>query len=234
MHRSNSSAAVFEAVGFVHRQVGMRRRGWLLIFLLSVACVSTITWAVAESLAAPPARVMPGAIFSTDGSVQLPSSYRRWQHVGTRVKTSGNSVLDGSKIVVPQVMNAFVEPNAFEEFRRTGQWPEGTQIVKEFSTLKTGTDCNPTSFICSTPFGFGLFESSYDGLGMMVEDSTRFPAETGHWGYFSFETKGTGRFPTVSPLRSRGQCSACHEALAARSDYVFSSTHIGLQPGSLF
>ncbi len=234
MRRSSSGEVAFEAVGFVPRQVGRRQRGWLLIFLLSVAYVSIITGAVAESLVAPPARVTPGVIFATDGSVRLPSNYRRWQHVGTRVKTSGNSVLDGSKIGVPQVMNAFVEPNAFDEFRRTGQWPEGTQIVKEFSTLKTGTDCNPASFICSTPFGFGLFESSYDGLGMMVKDSTRFPAETGHWGYFSFETKGTGRFPAVSPLRSRGQCSACHEALAASSDYVFSSTHIGLLPGNFF
>jgi hypothetical protein len=201
--------------------------------MLLVACISTITRAATESPAAPPVQVASGAVFSPDGSVQLPSNYRRWQHVGTRVKTSGNSVLDGSKIGVPQVMNAFVEPNAFDEFRRTGQWPEGTRIVKEFSTLKTGTGCNPASFICSTPFGFGLFESSYDGLGMMVKDSTRFPADTGHWGYFSFETKGTGRFPTIAPLRPRAQCSACHEALASGSDYVFASTHIGLLPGNL-
>jgi hypothetical protein len=215
-------------------RVRRRSRAYGIANLLTVAFISTVSTATADTAAEQPDQRATTAIFTTDGAVRLPSDYRHWQHVGTRVKTSGNSVLDGSKIVVPQVMNAFVEPKAFDAFRRTGQWPEGTQIVKEFSTLKTGAGCDPSSFICSTPFGFGLFENSYDGLGMMVKDSGRFSAETGHWGYFSFETKGTGRFPTVSPVRPRGQCSACHEALARSSDYVFSSTHIGLLPGDSF
>jgi hypothetical protein len=172
------------------------------------------------------------ASFKQDGSVQLPTGYRQWQHVGTRVKTGGNSVLDGTRIVTPQVMNAYVEPGAFEAFRKTGAWPEGTQIVKDFSLIMTGKECDPASFICSTPYGLGLFESRFIGLGMMVKDSRRFGAETGHWGYFSFIADPSG-YPALSPARSREQCSSCHEKFAAATDYVFSNTHIGLLPENL-
>lgn len=210
-------------IGFANRGRG-RRLGAVLSMAIAVAAGSSVD-AQSSDVSAP-------AAFNQDGSLQLPTGYRRWQHVGARVKTSGNSVLDGSTIVVPQVMDAYVEPEAFEIYRTTGKWPEGTRIVKEFSSIKTGRDCSASTFICATPYGFGIFETRYIGLGMMVKDSRRFPAETGHWGYFSFLLEGQ-RYASVSPVRSRAQCSACHEALASGSDYVFAETHIGLLPENL-
>jgi hypothetical protein len=206
--------------------------GWRFGWALPIACAAVASWGTA---ARQPDIDAPGtspAVFNADGSLPLPTGYRRWQHVGVRVKTGGNSVLDGSTIVVPQVMNVYVEPKAFEVYRHTGKWPEGTRIVKEFSTIKTGRDCDTTTFSCATPYGLGIFEAGYIGMGVMVKDSRRFPAGTGHWGYFSFLLDGA-RYGSVSPVRSRAQCSACHEALAAGSDYVFSSTHIGLLPENL-
>jgi hypothetical protein len=204
----------------------------LHVCALSVICVAVASWGAAAQPAVVAAPAVSPAVFNGDDSVQLPTEYRRWQHVGARVKTGGNSVLDGSIIVIPQLMNAYVEPGAFDIYRTTGEWPEGTQIVKEFSSIKTGKDCSASSFICSTPYGFGVFENRFIGLGMMVKDSRRFPTETGHWGYFSFLLDGQ-RYASVSPVRARAQCSACHEAHAAATDYVFSVTHIGLLPENL-
>jgi hypothetical protein len=194
--------------------------------------IAAASWGAAAQPADVSAAAPLPAVFNKDGGVQLPTGYRRWQHVGARVKTGGNSVLDGSKIKIPQLMNAYVEPRAFDIYRATGEWPQGTQIVKEFSSIKTGKDCSVSSFICSTPYGFGIFETRFIGLGMMVKDSQRFPAETGHWGYFSFLLDGQ-HYASVSPVRARFQCSSCHEALAAATDYVFSDTHIGLLPENL-
>jgi Cytochrome P460 len=205
---------------------------WRLGMVLPMACAAAASWGAATPPSNDGAPATSPALFNEDGSLQLPTGYRRWHHVGARVKTSGNSVLDGSKIVVPQLMNAYVEPAAFEIYRTIGKWPEGTRIVKEFSTIRTGQGCDTNSFICSTPYGFGVFEARFIGLGMMVKDSRRFPAETGHWGYFSFLLEGE-HYGSVSPVRSRAQCSACHEAHAAASDYVFSNTHIGLLPENL-
>jgi hypothetical protein len=197
-----------------------------------IVCIAVASWGAAAQAADVSAPTVLPAVFNGDGSVQLPTGYRRWQHVGARVKTGGNSVLDGSKIVIPQVMNAYVEPGAFDIYRTTGKWPEGSQIVKDFSSIETGKDCGASSFICSTPYGLGIFETRFIGLGMMVKDSRRFPAQTGHWGYFSFLLDGQ-HYASVSPVRARSQCSSCHEANASATDYVFSVTHIGLLPENL-
>jgi hypothetical protein len=63
------------------------------------------------------------AAFQSDGSVRLPSAYRQWVHVGTRVKVGGKNILDGEDLKTPQILNAFVEPVALASFQLTGKWP---------------------------------------------------------------------------------------------------------------
>jgi len=167
------------------------------------------------------------AVFVTDGSLQLPTGYRRWEHVGTRIKADGRSVLDGTPIVTPQVMDAYIEPSAFESYQRSGQWPDGTQIIKEISVIRTGTGCDKTTLVCSTEFGTGIFEAAYAGIGMMVKDRNRFPNSAGNWGYFSFVTTGASPQRTAT-VRPHDQCASCHERLASTTDFVFSASHIGL------
>ncbi len=108
------------------------------------------------------------AVFEQVGNVRLPVGYRRWEHVGTRIKADGFSVLDGSKITTPQVMDAYVEPSAYEVFEKTGKWPDGTQLIKEYSLIENGTNCSATNFVCSTVFGRGIFEDHYAGMGMIL------------------------------------------------------------------
>ena len=109
----------------------------------------------------------------------------------------------------------------------TGTWPEGTQIVKEFSAVKTGRQCDDKTDICTTDLGVGQFETGYVGLGLMVKDSRRFPTAPGHWGYFHFGHKPLPFSPTAQ-LLPESQCSACHVQLASASDYVITRAHIGL------
>jgi hypothetical protein len=204
---------------------------FLSLLLASIVVISFAVFAKAEAPITSPSAI--AAHVDASGNVQLPTGYRRWQHVGTRVKTGGNSVLDGTKIVVPQVMDAFVEPTAFDTYKRTGLWPDGTQIVKEFATIQTGKGCDDTTHICNTPYGLGIFETGrYQGLGMMIKDRKRFPAESGYWGYFRFLPSGQSYTQVSAPL-PRDQCSGCHEVNARATDFVFSTTHIGLLPDNL-
>ena len=78
------------------------------------------------------------ASFDADGSLGLPQGYRHWVHVGTRLKPIGINILDGLPTKTPEIFNAYVEPHAFTLFRKTGRWPDGTQIVKEFSAERIG------------------------------------------------------------------------------------------------
>ena len=181
-----------------------------------------------QSESASPVR---SAVFEEDGSLRLPAGYRQWEHVGTRIKPDGRSVLDGSQITTPQVMDTYIAPAAFNSFKKNGIWPDGTQIVKEISLIKTGKDCDKNTFVCSTSFGSGIFQASYIGMGMMVKDSKRFPSAPGNWGYFAFRSNGS-MYQATATVRPQQQCASCHMRLSSNTDYVFSSTHIGLLPGN--
>jgi Cytochrome P460 len=201
--------------------------------VLLVMIVTTGGWARKQAPASQPdsgSSIRP-AVFEKDGSLHLPDGYRQWQHVGTRIKPDGRSVLDGSQITTPQVMDTYVAPAAFDSFKKTGTWPDGTQIVKEISLIKTGKDCEKNTFVCSTPFGSGIFQASYIGMGMMVKDSKRFPSQPGNWGYFAFRSTGS-IYQATATVRPQQQCAFCHMRLASNTDYVFSITHIGLSPGN--
>jgi hypothetical protein len=128
----------------------------------------------------------PRASFAVSGDVGLSSDFKRWEHVGTRVKTSGQSVLDRSVVVTPKMMAIYVEPSAFAEYKKTGKWPDGIQIVKELGLIKIGDDCDKVTFTCSTPADAGIFKDHFIGVRMMVKDGKRFPAAPGNWVTFAF------------------------------------------------
>jgi hypothetical protein len=207
-----------------------RRMGMALgAFAVLLVIVTTGARAGKQELAPKLDSASPirSAVFDKDGSLHLPDGYRQWEHVGTRIKPDGRSVLDGSQITTPQVMDTYVAPAAFDFFKRNGAWPDGTQIVKEISIIKTGKDCDTNTFVCSTSFGSGIFQASYIGMGMMVKDSKRFASAPGNWGYFAFRSNGS-IYQATATVRPQQQCASCHIRLSSNTDYVFSRTHIGL------
>jgi hypothetical protein len=135
--------------------------------------------------------------------------------------------LDGSVLTTPQVMNAYVEPSALQVYEKTGSWPDGTQIVKEFSEIRTGKDCDTGTRICTSALGSGIFEIGFSGLATMVKDKKHFPKEAGNWAYFGF---GHQPPPYQQTARAfpREQCAGCHIKNASDTGYVFSRAHIGL------
>ena len=167
------------------------------------------------------------ALFDPDGRVNLPVGYRRWVHIGTRLKPIGINILDGLPTKTPEIFNAYVEPGAFAAFEATGRWPDGAQIVKEFSAVEVGAGCDAATMLCATPLGSGIFETGFMGLGMMVKDATRFADGKGNWGYFSFGHRPPP-YDGTAARRPAGACEACHVTLASDSDYVISRAHIGL------
>jgi hypothetical protein len=179
-----------------------------------------------------PAQAQSGTVlrahFNSNGEALLPQGYRQWVHVGTRDNALGKtSILDGKPTTTPEVLDAYVEPHAFAAYQKTGKWPDGSQMVKEFAAVRTGASCQEGTYLCTTEYGEGIFETGYIGLGMMVKDEKRFPSAPGHWAFFSFGHKPPP-YDSVSPVRSASQCQSCHIRLASDTDFVISRAHIGL------
>ena len=167
------------------------------------------------------------ARFTQDGSAMRPAGWRQWVHVGTRYKPIGPNILDQKVTKTPEILNAYVEPSAMLVYQQTGRWAEGAQIIKEFTAVQVGLGCDPKTFICSTKFGDGIYESGFIGLGFMVKDAARFPYNPGHWGYFSFGHQPPPYLPIAKPTTT---CITCHVKLASDTDYVISQAHVGLDP----
>jgi hypothetical protein len=198
------------------------------LFTLFAAAVLVIAALSASSKDPTVAR----ASFNTDGTLNLPVNYRQWSHVGTSFKLSGINVLDLSPIKSPELLHAYVEPSAMGRFQATAVWPDGTQIVKEYSAIRTGDGCDLQTHVCDTSFGKGIYEAKYDGLAMMVKDSERFPDAPGNWAYVSFGHKAPP-YASAAMVLPKKRCQFCHQKLAADSDYVVSRAHIGLKYNSL-
>lgn len=168
------------------------------------------------------------AMFVKSDEVVLPTDYRGWVHVGTFIKESGINVFDKSKVVIPIIGNTYIEPTAYKYFVEKGEWPEGTQIVKEFSQILDNGNCNKISHVCNTNLGPGIFQDKYTGFGYMIKDKKRFPNQAGNWAFFT-----TGNiappYPKTAMKKNDSECLACHIQHASDQGYVFTSQKLGLQ-----
>lgn len=178
---------------------------------------ATLLFLIASVVVAKDKEIKLPVSFNADGTVNRPLDYRQWENVGTTLLPKGQvNIIDNLPIPNDEYIDTYVEPKAFAIYMATGVWPNGTQIVKEFTAAKPAEP------------GKAITESHYNGLGMIVKDTDRFPAETGFLGYFQF-----GHHPepyeATAKVMPRKTCSSCHEESASGQQYIFSDHHIGLK-----
>ena len=176
---------------------------------------STATPAQAADTAEAPGGIIR-ASFTSEGAAVQPVGYREWVYVGTPLTPNA---LNGGEAAFPEFHNVYVEPTAFAAFSETGEWPDGTQIVKELVLVREN-DNDPKNGSSAEVSGVGYFQGEFAGLELTVKDSKRFAAEPGNWAYFSFGhnappyAANAEAFPTEA-------CNSCHEANAGDTDFVF-------------
>jgi hypothetical protein len=162
------------------------------------------------------AQTVNEANFNEDNSVNAPENWREWVFVGTPLTPN---VLNDGEAAFPEFHNVYIEPSAYEHFKNTGEWAEGTQFAKELVLIREGDDCDAENGSCFEVSGQGYFQGEFAGLELKVRDSERFPEEPGGWVYFSFghQPEPYAETATAFPTES---CNACHE-VNAETDFVF-------------
>jgi hypothetical protein len=175
-----------------------------------IASIASISTTLAANDAVTPAK------FAADGQVMIPQNYRSWIFVGTPLTPNA---LNNGEAPFQEFHNVYVEPSAFEHFKKTGEWANGTQLVKELVLIHEGDDCAEYTGACFEVSGNGYFQGEFAGLEVTVKDTERFPDEPGGSVYYSF-----GHIPppyaelaTAFPAET---CNACHES-SADTDFVF-------------
>ncbi len=164
-------------------------------------------------------------VFNADGTVQVPTGFRKWVFVGAPLTPEGlnngkyNCNAGGTnctKSNFPEYHHVYIEQKNVDAYLKTGEFPEGTVIVKELTRV-----LNPDFPDGSRkePSGRGYFNGVYNGIDMSIKDSKRF-AKTNGWGFFTF-----GHHPMpyekTSAERPVTECAGCHIANVAATDMTW-------------
>lgn len=146
--------------------------------------------------------------FTADGKVKQPVGYRKWVYIGTPV--TPNDMNDG-EANFPEFHNTYMDPESFAHVEQTGEYRDGTVIVKEMTAVGSKEQTS----------GKGYFQGDFTGLEISIKDSKRFPNEPGNWAYFSYGHK----YPlkAEAPKNGAASCNSCHENNA--TNFVFSDVY---------
>ena len=153
-----------------------------------------------------------GPQWTADGKLKLPTGYHEWVFLGSPLTPDA---LNGGEAAFPEYHNVYVQPQAFRAYRATGEWPEGTIMLKELQRVRNGDSADGSSVEVS---GRGYFPGARNGIDISVKDSTRF-ADTDDWGFFNFGHHAPP-YPSAVAAAPADACANCH--IANADDMVFS------------
>ena len=148
-----------------------------------------------------------GPKFDAEGQLLRPEGWRKWVYVGTPLTPHD---MNGGKASFPEFHNVYVDPESFATFERTGEFPNGTQLLKELVLVGSKEAVS----------GNGYFMGDFAGLEVAVKDTMRFSEEPGGWAYFSFGHVAEGEYAAKAKAFPSESCNSCHEA-SADTDFVF-------------
>ncbi len=150
--------------------------------------------------------------WTDDGKLVLPTGYREWVYLGSPLTPNG---LNGGAAGFPEYHNVYMHPAAFKIYKETGEFPEGTILLKELQLTHEAQEEDGSR---SEVSGRGYFPAAFNGIDISVKDSKKF-ADSQNWGYFNFGhhappyAESAGAAPTES-------CAQCHID-NAQKDMVF-------------
>lgn len=171
---------------------------------------------IASTLVVMP--VTAGESFTFDnGTLQRPAGYREWVYVGTPVTPND---MNNGKAAFPEHHNVYIDPQSWAQWKKKGEFPEGTILVKELVAVGSKAAVS----------GNGYFQGDFIGLEATIKSKKHFPNEPGNWAYFSFSTPDHKTLNTTAKAFPSTSCNSCHLASAA-DDFVFTQYYPVLRYG---
>ncbi len=145
-----------------------------------------------------------GPQWTAEGELVLPRDYHRWIFLGSPITPNG---LNDGSAGFPEYHNVYVRPEALEAYRKSGEWPEGTILLKELQLTLQGTYPDGSRDEAS---GRGYFPGARNGVDISVKDSKRFK-DTNGWGFFNFGHHAPPYAETAAAQPAEA-CAGCHAA----------------------
>jgi hypothetical protein len=192
--------------------LGVRRQSYAVAVsaLLGIASVS-----VFAHMRHPAAVATPATAVFEDQELRRPDGYRDWILIGGSAATHSKA----AGTVPAPAHRVYINPSGYREYARTGNFPEGTEMVWESVGEAVGKPIgHATQAFVGTHGGSAVLLAS-------VKDSTRFD---GGWGFFDFSGAGGAMRSTAQALPESSGCRTCHRQ-DAETDNVFTQFYPGLR-----
>ena len=185
---------------------------YLLVTIAGIGLSGTGLWPRTTPTAAAQTQ-RSTAVFLSDGQVKLPAGFRKWVFVGAPLTPNG---LNNGKAGFPEYHNVYVEQKNVDAYLKTGEFPQGTVIVKELTRVLSPIFPDGSR---QEPSGRGFFNGELNGIDMTVKDGKRF-SKTNGWGFFTFGHHPLPYAQTAaeSPI---SECGGCHVANVAKTDMTW-------------
>lgn len=140
--------------------------------------------------------------WTEDGQLVLPEGYREWVYLGSPLTPNA---LNGGEAGFPEYHNVYMHPAAYALFKESGEFPEGTILLKELQLSQPGEEEDGSRYEVS---GRGYFPGAFNGIDIAVKDSSRF-SDSQNWGYFNFGHHAPPYAETAAAAPVEA-CAACH------------------------
>jgi len=187
----------------------------LLAIIVGLGLAASAVYLVVAKPVAASQSEQSSAVFESDGNLKLPDpqTFRRWVFVGAPLTPNG---LNNGKANFPEYHHVYIESKNVDAYLKTGEFPEGTIIVKELTRV---LDPKFPDGSRSEPSGRGYFNGQYNGIDVTVKDSKRF-AKTNNWGFFTF---GHHPLPYSQSAEEApaSECASCHQTFVAKTDMTW-------------
>jgi len=193
----------------IRRSLGnLKTESGLIVFVVLVFAL--VSMLAVLGLAPPEQSKTPATVpkdapqYDKDGALLRPRDFHTWVFVGSSI---GLSYAKNSDMSGPGMFhNVYTQPEAYQEFLKTGTFPEKTIfIIEMFDSAQNVTIAKR-----------GYTEGDVMGMDVSVKDHEHFPEG---WAYFNF-AYDNGKFADKAKPFPKDSCFSCHAEHGA-SDNVF-------------
>ena len=161
-------------------------------------------------LAARTEETMPKPSYDEKGQLLRPDDYREWMFLSSGYGMNYSPEPGSHEMFT----NVFVQRWAYDEFVKSGKWPEQSMFVIDERDAASRSSINQK----------GHYQTDLMGLAVEVKDSAHNPDK---WAYYGFgaENNSAGAMPHGNP------CWSCHDAHAA-VEHTFVQFYPTLKPAA--
>jgi hypothetical protein len=175
----------------------------LCCVLILVACVALLAAAPAPVPDTKNARdekeKSPRPQYDEKGQLMRPADYREWIFLSAGFGMNYSPAPGSHEMFT----NVFVQRWAYDEFAKSGKWPELSMFVIDERDASSRGSINKT----------GHFQTDLMGLVVEVKDSAHNPDK---WAYYAFQPDGASADGKAAGAMPKGNpCWSCHEDHAA-------------------